>query len=56
VTSTRNTLAAKYDIGINGRLMIDGQQQEIYSEIQQFTLPVLDPEEKSANASPSAAR
>lgn len=56
VTSTRNTLPAKYDIGINGRLMVDGQQQEIYSEIQQFTLPVLDPEEKNANASPSAAR
>lgn len=56
VTSTRNTLPARYDIGINGRLMIDGQQQEIYSEIQQFTLPALDPEEKNANASPSAAR
>lgn len=56
VTSTRNTLPAKYDIGINGRLMFDGQQQEIYSEVQQFTLPVLDPEEKNANASPSAAR
>jgi hypothetical protein len=56
VTSTRNTLPAKYDIGINGRLTVDGQQQEIYSEIQQFTLPALDPEEKNANASPSAAR
>lgn len=56
VTSTRNTLPAKYDIGINGRLMADGMPQEIYSEIQQFTLPALDPEEKNANASPSAAR
>ena len=56
VTSTRNTLPATYDIGINGRLMVDGQQQEIYSEIQQFTLPALDPEEKNANASTSAAR
>ena len=56
VTSTRNTLPSRYDIGINGRLSIDGQQQEIYSEIQQFTLPVLDPEEKNANASPAAAR
>ena len=56
VTSKRNTLAARYDIGITGRLSIDGQQQEIYSEIQQFTLPALDPEEKNANAPPSAAR
>jgi len=56
VTSTRNTLPATYDIGITGRLMVDGQQQEIYSEIQQFTLPALDPEEKNANASTSAAR
>ena len=56
VTSTRNTLPAKYDIGINGRITVDGQQQEIVSEIQQFTLPALDPEEKNANASPSAAR
>jgi len=56
VTSTRNTLPAKYDIGINGRLMVDGQQQDIYSEIMQFTLPALDPEEKNANASTSAAR
>jgi len=56
VTSTRNTLPARYDIGILGRLMIDGQQQEIYSEVQQFTLPALDPEEKNANASSTAAR
>ena len=56
VTSTRNTLPSRYDIGINGRLTIDAQQQEIYSEIQQFTLPALDPEEKNANAPPSAAR
>lgn len=56
VTSTRNTLPSRYDIGINGRLMTDGQAQEIYSEIQQFTLPALDPEEKIANASPTAAR
>jgi hypothetical protein len=56
VTSTRNTLPAKYDIGITGRITVDGQQQEIVSEIQQFTLPVLDPEEKNANASPSATR
>jgi hypothetical protein len=56
VTSTRNTLPARYDIGITGRLMADGRQQEIYSEIQQFTLPALDPEEKNANASASAAR
>ena len=56
VTSTRNTLPARYDIGINGRLTIDGQSTEIYSEIQQFTLPALDPEEKNGNASPSAAR
>ncbi len=56
VTSTRNTLPARYDIGITGRLTIDGQPTEIYSEIQQFTLPALDPEEKNGNASPSAAR
>ncbi|MBI2690040.1 MAG: hypothetical protein HYX27_27355 [Acidobacteria bacterium] len=56
VTSTKNTLPSRYDIGINARLMIDGQPQEIYSEIQQFTLPALDPEEKNANASPSVAR
>ncbi|HEU0119261.1 MAG TPA: PPC domain-containing protein [Bryobacteraceae bacterium] len=56
VTSTRNTLPARYDIGITGRLMADGLQQEIYSEVQQFTLPALDPEEKNANASPTAAR
>jgi hypothetical protein len=56
VTSTRNTLPARYDIGITGRLTIDGKPQEIYSEIMQFTLPALDPEEKNANASPSAAR
>jgi hypothetical protein len=56
VTSTRNTLPARYDIGITGRLMGDGANQDIYSEIQQFTLPALDPEEKNANASPSAAR
>lgn len=56
VTSTRNTLPSHYDIGINGRLMIDGRPQEVYSEIQQFTLPALEPEEKNANASPTAAR
>ena len=56
VTSTRNTLPSRYDIGINGRLTIESQQQEIHSEIQQFTLPALDPEEKNANAPPSAAR
>jgi len=56
VTSTRNTLPARYDIGISGRLTVNGQPQDIYSEIQQFTLLALDPEEKNANASPSAAR
>lgn len=56
VTSTRNTLPARYDIGITGRLMISGQSQDIYSEIHQFTLPALDPEEKNANASTAAAR
>jgi len=56
VNTTRNTVPSLYDIGINGRLMVDGQQQEIYSEILQFTLPVLNPEENNANASPTAAR
>ena len=52
VTSTKNTLPAEYNIGINGRLMIDGQQQEIYSPLQSLTVPVHDSEEKTANASP----
>ena len=51
VTSTKNTLPAEYNIGINGRLMIDGQQQEIYSPLQSLTVPVHDSEENTANAS-----
>jgi len=56
VTSTKNTLPALYNIIISGRVMADGAPQEIYSPIMAFTLPALDPEEKPANASASAAR
>jgi hypothetical protein len=54
VTSTKNTLPAEYNIGINGRLMADGQQQEIYSPLQSLTVPIHDSEEKTANASNTA--
>jgi hypothetical protein len=54
VTSTRNTYPATYDIGISGRLMVQGQAQEIYSKIHQFELAAMDPEDKNATA--AAAR
>jgi hypothetical protein len=56
VTSTKNTYPATYNIGVSGRLMVNGQAQEIYSRIHQFQLPVLDPEDKTANAPTAAAR
>ena len=56
VTSTRNTLPAVYDILITGRLMVDGSPVDVLAPIVTFTVPVLDPEEKPANASASAAR
>lgn len=51
VTTTRNTLPAVYNIGINGRMMVDGIQEDIYSPLQTLTVPVHDSEEKTANAS-----
>ena len=56
VTSTKNTLPALYNIIISGRLMSSGSPQDIYSPAMAFTVPALDPEEKPANASASAAR
>jgi hypothetical protein len=56
VTSTRNTLPAIYDILISGRLMVDSSPVDIFAPIVTFTVPALDPEEKPANASASAAR
>jgi hypothetical protein len=56
VTSTRNTLPAIYDILISGRLMVDSSPVDILAPIVTFTVPALDPEEKPANASASAAR
>ena len=56
VTSTKNTLPAKYNLLATGRLMLDGRPQEIYSPIMTFDLPALDTEEKTPNASAVAAR
>ena len=56
VTSTKNTLPAVYNILINGKLMVEGSSVDIYAPIVTFTVPALDPEEKPANASASAAR
>jgi len=56
VTSTKNTLPALYNIIISGRMMSSGSPQDIYSPAMAFTVPALDPEEKPANASASAAR
>jgi hypothetical protein len=56
VTSTKNTLPAVYDILISGRLMVDNSPMDIVAPIVTFTVPALDPEEKPANASASAAR
>ena len=54
VTTTKNTLPATYNIGINGRMMVDGVQQDIYSPLQPLAVPVHDSEEKTANASTTA--
>jgi hypothetical protein len=56
VTSTKNTLPALYDILVTGRVMAEGTPVEVVSPIVTFTVPALDPEEKSANAPASAAR
>ena len=56
VTSTKNTLAALYDIVITGKMMADGSPVDVFSPVVTFTVPALDPEEKSANASTAAAR
>jgi hypothetical protein len=56
VTSTKNTLPAVYNILINGKLMAEGSSVDVYAPIVTFTVPALDPEEKPANASASAAR
>jgi hypothetical protein len=56
ITSTKNTLPARYNLLVSGRLMVDGSRQEIYAPIATFDLPALDTEEKTANASDSAAR
>jgi len=56
VTSTKNTLPAVYNILINGKLMTEGSSVDVYAPIVTFTVPALDPEEKPANASASAAR
>ncbi|MEP7366499.1 MAG: hypothetical protein ABI972_24845 [Acidobacteriota bacterium] len=54
VTTTRNTLPALYNIGINGRMMVDGAQEDIYSPLQTLTVPVHDSEEKTVNATTAA--
>jgi len=56
VTSTKNTLPARYNLLVSGRLMVDGFRQEIYAPIVTFDLPALAAEEKTPNASASAAR
>jgi len=56
VTSTKNTLPAKYNLLASGRVMLDGRPQDIYSPIMMLDLPVLDTEEKTPNASAVAAR
>jgi len=56
VTSTKNTLAALYDIVITGKMMADGSPVEVFSPVVTFTVPALDPEEKVANAPTAAAR
>ncbi len=42
VTSTKNTLPARYNLLVSGRLMVDGSRQEIYAPIVTFDLPALD--------------
>ena len=54
VTTTRNTLPATYNIGIAGRLMVDGLQEDIYSPLQDLQVPVHSTEEKTADASTTA--
>jgi hypothetical protein len=54
VTTTRNTLPATYNIGILGRLMVDGSQEDIYSPLQDLKVPVHSTEEKTADASTTA--
>ncbi len=53
--STRNTLAARYNIVVSGRLMIGGAREEIFAPLIAFDLPLMDPEEKDANSRPPAA-
>jgi len=54
VTTTKNTLPATYNIGINSRLMAGGAEEFIYSPLQALEVPVHDSEEKSADASTTA--
>jgi hypothetical protein len=56
VVSTKNTLPSVYNIGIMGRMTIDGAPQEIYSPLQSLTVPVLDQEEKTADAASATQR
>jgi len=56
VTSTKNTLPARYNLLVTGRLIVDGTPQEIYSPIMTFDLPAMDSEEKPTNATAAAAR
>jgi len=56
VTSTKNTLPARYNLLVSGRLMVDGAPQDIYSPVMTFDLPALETEEKPANATAAAAR
>lgn len=58
VTSTKNTLAADYNIGVSAPITFDMQsgRQQVYSVVRRFTLPALDPEEKPSNAPSAAAR
>jgi len=55
LSSTKNTLPARYNMVISGRLMVDSVRQEIYAPLVAFQLPSLDPEEKDANPRTPAA-
>lgn len=46
ITTTKLTRPAKYDLYINGRLMVDGQQQDIVS--RPITVDVMEVESRSA--------
>ena len=56
LSSTRNTLPARYNMVISGRLMVNGARQDIYAPLVAFDLPAVDPEEKDANSRTPAAR